>query len=233
MEVFQRVEQKYVLKEEDYQKLFSKIKNHIEKDYYFQSTICNIYFDTSQNELIINSLEKPMFKEKVRLRSYNIPKEEDKVFLELKGKYKGVVFKRRVEVTLKDFYKYMENGKMPKSSNCQIMKEIDYYIKKNSLRPKIFLAYDRESYFDKENQDFRITFDKNLRSREEDLRLEEGDAGKLFSKENLYIMEIKSLASIPMWFAKILSELKIYPQSFSKYGNIYKQSKEELSCLTV
>ena len=228
MHVFQRVEQKYVLTEKEYKALFKKIKSHIEKDYYFQSTICNIYFDTDNNEYILRSLEKPMFKEKVRLRSYNVPKEDDIVFLERKGKFKGVVFKRRVEVKLKDIYKYLETGKIPKNNNPQIMAEIDYVIKKDNLKPKIFLAYDRECYHDKEDQNFRITFDKNLRSRLENLRLEEGDAGKLYSKEKIYIMELKSLASVPMWFVKILSECKIYPKSFSKYGNIYKQLKEEL-----
>lgn len=225
MNFFQRVEQKYVLTEEEYESLFPKIKNHLKKDIYFQSTICNIYFDTDQNESIINSLEKPIFKEKVRLRSYNIPTKNDNVFLERKGKYKGVVFKRRVELTLKDMEQYLKTGKIPKNNNPQIMKEIDYYIKLNHLKPKLFLAYDRKSYYDKNNKDFRITFDENLRSREEDLSLEVGDAGKLYSKKQFYIMELKSLDSIPLWFTKILSELKIYPKSFSKYGNIYQKLK--------
>ena len=109
MEVFQRVEQKYVLTEEQYQKLFQKIKKHIEKDYYYQSTICNIYFDNRNQDLIINSLEKPIFKQKVRLRSYQVPNVDDIVFLELKGKYEVVVFKRIVELPLREFYQFLED----------------------------------------------------------------------------------------------------------------------------
>ena len=228
MNFFQRVEQKYVLSEKEYKELFNKIKKHIEKDKYYKSTICNIYFDNNSNELIVNSLEKTLYKEKVRIRSYNTPNIDDAVFLELKGKYNGVVFKRRVKVKLEDIYNYIESGITPNVDNKQIMKEIDYVIKRYDLVPKLFLAYDRLSYCDKNNSNFRITFDTNLRSRKDDLRLELGDSGNLFRKKNFYIMELKSLSSIPIWFINILSELKIYPKSFSKYGNIYSKEMEEV-----
>ena len=113
----------------------------------------------------------------------------------------------------------------------QIMKEIDYVIKRYNLKPKIYLAYDRLSFYDKNDINFRITFDSNLRSRKDDLKLELGDAGRLYDNNKFYIMELKSLTAIPLWFIKILSELKIYPKSFSKYGRIYCKSKEE--CLNV
>ena len=221
MNFFQRVEQKYVLTDEEYNKLFDKISKYIEKDKYYQSTICNIYFDNDANDLIVKSLEKPVFKEKIRVRSYNVPDINDSVFLELKGKYDGVVFKRRVEILLSDLYRYIETGVIPKVSNIQIMKEIDYVIKKYNLKPKKYLAYDRLSYYDKNDLNFRITFDSNLRSRNDNLNLELGDAGRLYDNKKFYIMELKSLTAIPLWFIKILSELKIYPKSFSKYGNIY------------
>ena len=227
MNFFQRIEQKYILTEEEYKLLFEKINSHLEKDYYYKSTICNLYFDTDYNDLIVNSLEKPPYKQKVRVRSYNVPNVDDNVFLELKGKHKGIVFKRREKIRLDELYKYLESGTIPKNNNNQIMKEIDYIIKKYNLKPKIFLAYDRLSYYDKDNVNFRVTFDMNLRSRNEDLNLELGDTGKLFSKEKFYIMELKSLTSIPLWFIKVLSELKIYSRSFSKYGSIYSKQKEE------
>ncbi len=227
MNFFQRIEQKYILTEEEYKLLFEKINSHLEKDYYYKSTICNLYFDTDYNDLIVNSLEKPPYKQKVRVRSYNVPNVDDNVFLELKGKHKGIVFKRREKIRLDELYKYLESGTIPKNNNNQMMKEIDYIIKKYNLKPKIFLAYDRLSYYDKDNVNFRVTFDMNLRSRNEDLNLELGDTGKLFSKEKFYIMELKSLTSIPLWFIKVLSELKIYSRSFSKYGSIYSKQKEE------
>lgn len=231
MNFFQRIEQKYVLSEDEYNSLFEKINRYIEKDKYYQSTICNIYFDNESDDLIVKSMEKPIYKEKVRVRSYNTPDVNDNVFLELKGKFKGVVFKRRVEVKLEELYKYIETGELPNVSNMQIMKEIDYVIKRYNLKPKIYLAYDRLSFYDKNDINFRITFDSNLRSRKDDLKLELGDAGRLYDNNKFYIMELKSLTAIPLWFIKILSELKIYPKSFSKYGRVYCKSKEK--CLNV
>lgn len=228
MNIFRRVETKYVLTDSEYHELLERVQNHLEKDMYYQSTICNIYFDNDNNDLIVNSLEKPEFKEKIRLRSYDIPKLQDYVFLEIKGKYDGVVFKRRIKIKLSDYYKYLENGTLPEES--QIMNEIDYYVKHYGLKPKLFLAYDRLSYYDRDNQEFRITFDENIRSRNDELHLEYGDAGNLYFKDRMHIMEVKSLGALPMWFTKVLSDMKIYPASFSKYGSIYQKGlKEELS----
>ena len=220
MEVFNRVEQKYILTEKQYKELFKKIESHLEKDYYYQSKICNLYFDNDKNNLIVSSLERPIFKEKIRLRSYNVPNLDDIVYLELKGKYDWVVFKRRCEIILDDFYKYIETGIIQEKYNNQIMKENDYVIKKFNLKPKIFIGYDRLSFYDKDDINFRVTFDSNLRSRVDELKLELGDNGNLFDK-GLYIMEVKSLSSIPLWFTRILSEMKIYKNNFSKYGEIY------------
>ena len=222
MNVFKRVEQKYILTDDKYNILMNEIKERLEKDKYFKSTICNLYLDSDNNDLIINSIEKPIYKEKVRVRSYQVPTSQDKVFLELKAKYDGIVFKRRIPMKLSEFYNYIETGVKPVKDN-QIMDEIDYIIKKYNLKPKLFLAYDRQSFYDKDDQDFRITFDTNLRSRKDDLLLEFGDAGKLYNKEKFYIMELKSRKALPMWFVKVLSKYNIYPQSFSKYGNIYKK----------
>ena len=155
IEIFKRVEQKYILSEDDYNKLINIIDDHLEKDEYYKSSICNIYFDTDNYDLIINSLEKGCYKEKVRLRSYNVPKLSDKVYFEIKSKLDGVVYKRRVTLPLKEYYDYLD-GKLPNSSNDQIMKELDYVFKKYNLKPKYFIAYDRLSYYDKDNESFRM-----------------------------------------------------------------------------
>lgn len=220
--VFKRVEKKYLLSEDLYQKLFEKINNYITVDTYDFSTICNIYFDTDDYLLVNRSIEKPIYKEKVRLRSYGVPKKNSKVFLEIKKKYKGVVGKRRVSAPLKEFYTYFDTGKYP-TVDTQIMNEINYCFKFYNLKPKVFLAYDRYSYKGKDDSNFRITFDKNIRSRTDNLYLENGDNGMLLLDKNCYIMEVKTLGAYPLWFARILSELNIYPTSFSKYGNVYKK----------
>ena len=172
----QRVETKYLLNDSTYKKLLSRIDNYITKDNYYNYSILNIYFDTENYDLIERSLEKPIYKEKVRLRSYGIPTLDDKVFLEIKKKYKGVVGKRRVIFPLRDFYSYLSGNY--EFSNNQIMKEIDYCFKLYKLKPVLFLAYDRYAYKGKRDFDFRLTFDFNIRSREYDLELNQGDYGK-------------------------------------------------------
>ena len=218
--IFRRVEEKYCLSECQKDNFFREIKKYIIKDDYFKSNIMNIYFDNDNNELVIRSNDKPLYKEKIRLRSYDIPTLDSYVFLEIKSKYEGITSKRRIRLKLSEFYDYI-NGK--KIDNNQIMKEIDYLFKYHKLKPNYFIAYDRLSYKSIEDENLRITIDSNLRSRKNNLNLEYGDNGDKFFDDNTYIMEIKTLNSMPMWLTRILSKLKIYPSSFSKYGEIYKK----------
>lgn len=222
---FRRVEKKYIITENQYKDIIRLCKDKLKKDRYYKSTICNIYFDTKNNDLIINSIEKPLYKEKIRLRSYGVPNMDSKVFFEIKKKYKGIVSKRREVMTLKAVYDYLNNNKI---INTQIMKEIDFCFKKYDLIPAIYLAYDRYSYCDKEKLGFRLTFDYNIRSRVDDLNLELGDYGDKLLDDKVYIMEVKCLEAMPIWFCKILSKLQIYPTSFSKYGKIYEKRKLEV-----
>jgi len=222
--VFKRVEQKYLLTEEQYLILQDVMDEYFEKDKFYKTTIYNIYFDNDNNDLIINSIEKPMYKEKIRLRSYGEPSIDSIVFFEMKQKYKGIVYKRRVDLTLKEYLKYMKKNIFPKD-NIQIMKEIDYYIKYYKLKPYIFVGYDRLSYYLKEDKNFRITFDTNLRSRTNNLKLKDSKDNKMYFDSNMYIMEIKSLYGLPLWFTNVLSSNEIFPTSFSKVGNIYKKER--------
>lgn len=226
--IFRRIEQKYLIDKNQMEALFDSISPYIECDEYFESTINNIYFDNENNDMISESLEKPEFKAKVRLRSYGTPGLNDKVFLEVKDKYKGIVGKRRIVISLKDFYDYINNGL---NDDDQIMKEIDYYFKKYDLKPYMFVGYDRKSYRGLENKNLRITLDENLRSRDTDLKLELGSAGTKYFNSDIYIMEIKTLDSMPLWLTRVLSELKIYPISFSKIGSIYTDiERSEVVC---
>ena len=220
--IFNRVEKKYLLTEEDYILLMGKLDGKIKKDENHFSTICNLYLDTKNYDLIRKSIEKPIYKETFRIRSYNIPNLQDTVFFEIKKKYKDIVSKRRVKMKLEDVYKYLETRNY-EGNDIQIMKEIDYNMKRYELIPSSYIAYERYSYLDNENIGLRITFDTNLRYRDNELRLELGSSGKLVFNKTMYIMEVKTLGGLPLWFSSILSELKIYPKSFSKYGNVYKK----------
>ncbi len=226
--IFKRVEKKFLLTEEEYQELFKRINKYIKKDKYFASTICNIYYDNNRSDILLNSIERPVYKHKIRLRSYGIPSLEDDVFLEIKSKYKKVVGKRRIKMKLKDFKKYQRTKKY--TGNNQIMKELDYLFHYYDLKPAYYVAYDRKCYVGKAEEHLRITVDENLRSRKHHLTLEYGDQGRKHFKDKRYIVEIKTLGAMPLWLVRNLSELKIYTTSFSKIGDIFIKDKEEELC---
>lgn len=218
--IFKRYEKKYLLDEAQYSALTSVISEYMKVDKYGKHTICNIYFDTPDFYLIRRSIDKPMYKEKLRLRSYGIPDKDSKVFVELKKKYKGIVYKRRITMSLKDAYRYLTQGITTDTS--QIKKEIDYFMNYYHPVPKMYIAYDRIAYFCESDPDFRITFDSDIRYRSNDLYLENGDHGECLLEKGFHLMELKIVGAIPLWLTHALTELKIYPTSFSKYGNIYK-----------
>ena len=219
--VFSRYEKKYLMPEPVYLELRRRLEPYMQVDQYGLHTICNIYYDTPQFDLIRCSIEKPVYKEKLRLRSYGIPTMDSTVFLEIKKKYRKMVNKRRIPLTLREAYDYVERGIHPEQDS-QILREIDFFLKRYPLQRGVYLAYDRIAMFQRDNPDFRVTFDQNIRSRNVDMGLEKGDAGTLLLPQGYYLMESKILGATPLWFTEILSELKIYPVSFSKYGNIYK-----------
>lgn len=224
--VFERIEKKYLISEKKFNIILERIGSNMAIDKYGIHTICNIYYDTDTYELIRNSIEKPNYKEKLRLRSYGIPRNNDNVFLEIKKKHDSTVFKRRISLTLKEAENYMKQGIRP-HINSQILNEIDYFINFYNPKEKIFIAYDRIAMYGKEDKNLRITFDMNIRSRLNDLSLGKGDYGNPLYNDNIYLMEIKTSTSFPLWLTKILSELEIYSISFSKYGSIYKQLLNE------
>lgn len=221
--IFKRIEKKYVLNQNQYDMLIKDIEQHMEIDEFGKHTICNLYFDTNDYSIIRKSIEKPMYKEKLRLRSYGIPSPDSEVYLELKKKYKGIVYKRRVSMKLSEVKDYLEKGQTP-IQDKQVMKEIDYFMRfYNNPIPKIYIAYDRIAYYTRENESFRITFDTDIRCRTTDLLLESGDEGELLFDKATYIMEIKAVAVMPEWLIDSLNKYRIYPQSFSKYGTIYTE----------
>jgi hypothetical protein len=190
-------------------------------DQYGKSVIRNIYFDTPSYLLIRNSIDKPIYKEKIRLRSYAKADPDTPVFLELKKKFKGVVYKRRVRLKEKDAIRYID-GKSSLPDN-QISREIDYFISfYKELSPKMVISYERDAFYSKTDETFRITFDRNVLYRCEDLSLSSDAYGKRILDEGYVLMEVKTAYALPLWFSTFLSENKIYKTSFSKYGTAYQ-----------
>ncbi|MCI5936822.1 MAG: polyphosphate polymerase domain-containing protein [Eubacterium sp.] len=218
--VFRRYEKKFLLDGKQYRAFCKRIEPYMQVDEYGESTICNIYYDTDDYQLIRSSIDKPVYKEKLRLRSYGTPKYGDTVFLEIKKKYKGIVYKRRVAMKLEDAYQSLQTGHMT-GADGQISNELEYFMQRYSLHPGTFLAYDRTALYGKEDPELRMTFDKRIRSRQQNMGLEQGDYGTLLLPEDQVVLEVKVAEAYPFWLVRILEDLKIYPASFSKYGNVY------------
>ncbi len=157
----------------------------------------------------------------MRIRSYGTPLITDTVFFEIKKKYKGTVYKRRIKAPLCEVLEFISGGRAPE--NSQIMREIDYAMNiYGHPQPKMMIIYEREAYFAKVESDVRITFDTNIRYRNCELALEKGSVGTAILPQNELIMEIKTGGAMPLWLTQALSDLRLYPTSFSKYANAYR-----------
>lgn len=223
---FQRMEKKYLLTQEQREQLYYRVQPYLTMDPYGPSTICNLYFDTEDDRLITASLQKPVYKEKLRLRSYGIPDDNTIVYLEIKKKCKGVVNKRRIDLTLAQARAYLER-RAPLPQNSQIAAEIDYFMAFYHPLPKVYLAYDRVALIGKEQSDLRLTFDTGIRRRYDHLDLGAGTQGTLLFTADMTLLEIKVKAAYPLWLTRLLTEMKLYPISFSKYGTVYQQDFED------
>ena len=220
-DVFQRIEVKYLLDDMQYTELRKRLEGMAEVDSYGKTSILNIYFDTPDYKLIERSLEKPVYKEKLRLRTYGVADDDTNAFIEIKKKYKGVVYKRRISMPYKKAMEYLVDGKRPEQRS-QISDEIDYFLKYyKGIRPAMAISYDRIAMAGTKDPDLRITFDTNIRWRTDKLSLKEGNVGKDILLPGQHLMELKIAGAMSIELAKILDELNIRKTSFSKYGKGY------------
>ena len=234
--VFDRIEKKYLITATEKKKFLKVIRKYMKPDSYHKSEVLNLYFDNDNYDLIIQSIDRSEFKEKLRARSYG---GYDRVFLEIKTKIKGqdanVGYKRRVMVTHKDFSELI-SGKttlaelstrsIENSNDFQIAREVDYLIEHFNLKPKILITYSRESY--KGEDELRITFDENLKYRTDNLSLNKTKRDKIYfeDKQNI-ILEIKAQGVLPLWLVELLTKNRVFPQQFSKVGKIYQKIRKE------
>ncbi len=218
---FKRYELKYLLSLEQYESIKNMLKPYTEKDKYYQSTVCSLYYDTADKRLVRRSIERPEYKEKLRLRSYGTVNEEKDVFIELKKKYDGVVYKRRICLDYKQAIKFLKGEKVD-TKDAQIQKEIEYFMDfYKKLGPSMVLSYEREALVSKTDKKLRITFDRNLLYRINDLSLDAGIYGNRILQDDKILMEIKLDFGMPFWLVDILNKNKAYKTSFSKYGTAH------------
>ena len=218
---FKRREKKYRLTGEQQLFILAGMQPYMRADIHSRYTIGNIYYDTDDWQLIRTSLKKPVYKEKLRLRSYGVPGDQDKVFAELKKKYKGVFYKRRITLEAGRAGDFL-SGAMPSEEFGQIGREIRWFQSFYHTKPKSYIAYDRLAFAGAENPELRITFDTNLRWRRTDIDLRMGDHGSLIIPADQILMEIKIPGASPLWLSRLLAEAGAFPTSFSKYGSCYQ-----------
>lgn len=223
---FRRREVKFMISTKAYELILQEFQKHMIADKHGRSTICSLYYDTPDYLLIRRSIEKPVYKEKLRIRSYGVATSDSSVFVELKKKYKKVVYKRRISLPESDAMKYLKTGEI--ENHTQITNEIDYFKTcYPGLAPAMLLSYEREAYYGKDDPDFRITFDTNVLWRDYDLTLTKGIYGRPLLTSDQILMEVKAAEAIPLWLVKLLSDNQIYKTSFSKYGTAYRTLFEE------
>lgn len=219
---FKRYEIKYLLTEQQKQAVLKSMRPYMELDRYGRTTIRNIYYDTDNYRLIRRSLEKPAYKEKLRIRSYQTAAPTDPVFVELKKKYKSVVYKRRLILPEKQVRDSFQNGS-PFPVHSQIAEEIEYFRSYyEGLHPTVFLSYEREAFYAMDGGDFRVTFDESILYRTYDFSLAREAYGTPLLNKNETLMEIKTLGGLPLWMSHELNRLRVFRTSFSKYGMAYR-----------
>jgi len=219
---FQRYEKKFLLTEGQYRRLLPRVEERMRWDDYRDYTICSVYYDTDAFDLIRASLQRPPYKEKFRLRSYGVPGEGDRIFGEIKKKFDRVVYKRRVAAVPGEMERFLAGGELSHESP-QIQREIHWFLQTHPIAPKVFLAYDRAALAGREDPGLRVTFDRNLRWRDDDLDLRAGDHGRPVLEEGLIVMEMKFSQAAPLWLVRLLGQEGAYPTSFSKYGTCYQR----------
>lgn len=221
--VFKRYELKYMLTPQQKERILEAIAPYMALDKYGRTTIRNIYFDTDDYRLIRRSIEKPIYKEKLRIRSYSQAQSDSTVFVELKKKYEKVVYKRRIALEEQRAMDWiLQRASCP--VDTQISREIDYFkAHYGELFPAVFLTYEREAYYEKNSGDFRVTFDDNILCRQNDISLTLPVYGEPILGNDKVLMELKCSGGLPLWIVDVLSREHIYKTSFSKYGTAYEK----------
>lgn len=223
---FKRYELKYLLNKKEKEEILLAMKPHMKLDDYGRTVIRNIYFDTENFRLIRRSLEKPVYKEKLRIRSYKPVQITDPVFVEIKKKYKSVVYKRRLLLQEKTVMESFRTGE-PLPVCSQIGDEIQYFREYyKNLQPSVFLSYEREAFYSLDGSDFRVTFDENILYRRNDISLGSEIYGHPLLGKQQTLMEIKTSGGIPLWMSETLTKHHLYKTSFSKYGSAYQRMME-------
>lgn len=222
--IIKRYEKKYVIDALQYELFMHFVQGKLTEDQRSRYTISNLYYDTDDYELIRASIEKPVYKEKLRIRTYEAPWPGAAAYIELKKKVEGIVYKRRFETDLTGGAVFLGGGAVPvsKPEDKHVIEEIKYFLSRHDVGPKAFISYERQCFHGAFDPEFRVTFDTDITFSDPKDVSSAKPAGRPVLEPEKMIMEIKTPSAMPVWLSKIMSELDIYPSSFSKYGQAYK-----------
>jgi len=223
-DVFERYEIKYLIDRRRRDAVCALIAPRMDRDAFGEHTVMSLYYDTPDFRIIRRSIEKPVFKEKLRLRSYGVPKRDDGVYIELKSKFRGVVYKRRTAMRLSEAKSFLAGNAAPR---CQIEREAAAFLARYpGIRPAALICCEREAYFGREEEArLRVTFDEDIRCRADRLDPALGSSGARLMERGEYLMEVKLPGVMPLWLAHGLDALGVYPASFSKYGAAFEDGR--------
>lgn len=235
IEIFSRREQKYLITRSQYAQLAKYLMNYMRFDKYGQDGmyhVSSLYFDNPNQDIYFETKNKMKYRQKLRLRVYNEVDQNTKAFFEIKQKHDNVVNKRRLLMPLKEAYRYLNEGSPDnleqfETSNFQVLKEIDYFIRFYHLQPEMIVSYRRHAFHGLDDPELRVTFDLDLKCRNTDLSLENGLYGENFIDEDLVILEVKVNNSVPLWLARYLQQLECEQRSASKFCTSTELLKRE------
>lgn len=229
LRVFKRYEKKYLLSADQFESFFAEYRDRLVPDEYHESLIQNVYYDTDNYRLVRDSIDKPVYKEKLRLRCYNEIRPGENAYLEIKKKYEGIVYKRREKINIDVMKEFIEGKSGEDDEKSQIGKELEWFVKYyGSLKPAMYLSYRRKAWLVK-GTDIRITFDTDITWRTNEIDLIKGSYGEKLLEEGTVLMELKCGEAIPLDIVRLFTKYSIYPTSFSKYGAAYAVLTEEVA----
>ena len=219
--VFARVEKKFLITEEQHAAITAALRlRGFAVQSFGSPTVQSLYYDTPDCLLVRRSIDRPNYKEKLRLRCYGEPEGGSAAYVEIKKKYAGVVYKRRTGLPLNDALSALRLGQMPESAG-QIGREVTWFVQRWGVSPKALIIYERDAWLSAMEPELRVTFDRDIRFRDEDFDMTRPALGTSLIAANQRLMEVKIPGVWPMWLHSLLAGLGVPQTHFSKYGTAY------------
>ena len=218
-ETFQRKELKYLLDAPSLYRLREAVSRHLLPSEFGTSQVNSLYLDTRERSVIARSVEKPLYKEKLRIRWYRSGSlaTASEAFVELKKKHKGIVYKRRLAVSPQTAIGFSRGSGL---GGSQIAREIEAARQRmGDLLPSALVICRRTSFGSDGEGELRITFDEGLRV----LDLFDGGQTVYPLEPGQVVLEVKGANAHPFWLVDALSAERAYPVAFSKYGAFYER----------